>query len=311
MTAFPPDLGYELVNPPVIPGSGFRFGRGTLVHVTSSEISSPDIRSDDVAMARADGILMGRDYLGGMTITFDINIKTRSPGDLGLAAKTLHRAMAQAWFTEDTLVGASRLTPGEISELYMTDSDRTLITYGRPRNYQPTRGRTRAGWIPVTATFQTITHKFYEAQWQHGSITSAPSTSTGFVPPFIFPLSTFAIQVLDDFLIVDGNTETWLLSKIYGPIAQPKIEVTNYYTIETSSDFFLRAGEWLEIDPRPWVRKVMKNGTTPCAGKFTAASRRLSMMTLPPGAHRVTLRGFDPTGTARLETSWRNAWSTW
>ena len=308
---FPPDLGYELVNPPLTPGSGFRFGRGTLVHVSNSEISSPDIRGDEVANPRADGLIMGRDYYGGMTIVFDINIKTRAPGDLGSAAKTLHRAMSAAWFTEDTTVGASRLVPGEVSELYLTDDDRTLVTYGRPRDYQPSRGRTRAGWIPVTASFRTITHKFYEAEWQHGSITSAPSTSTGLVPPFQFPLSTFSIQVLDDFLFVGGNTETWLLTKVYGPISQPKIEVTNYYTIETSSDFSLGSGEWLEIDPRPWVRKVMKNGTTPVAGKFTAKSRRLSMQTLPPGTHRVVLRGNDPTGTARLETSWRNAWSTW
>jgi hypothetical protein len=219
--------------------------------------------------------------------------------------------MAQAWFTEDTGVGASRITPGEVSELYLTDDDRTLVTYGRPRDYQPTRGRTRAGWIPVTATFKTITHKFYEAEWQHGSITSAPSTSTGLVPPFIFPLNTFSIQVLDDFAVVDGNTETWLLTKIYGPISAPQVEVTNYYTIETSSDFSLGPHEWLEIDSRPWSRKVMKNGTIPCAGKFTAASRRVSMQTLPPGVHRIVLKGNDPTGTARLETSWRNAWSTW
>ena len=311
MTAFPPDLGYELVNPPNVVGGGFRFGRGTFVHVEKSEISAPNIRTDDVSIARADGLYMGREYYDGLSITFDINIKTRNAMDNGDGAKALHRAMATAWMTEDTGIGPSRQTPGEMSELYLSDSDRTLITYGRPRNYQPTRGRVRAGWIPVTATFQTITHKFYEAEWQHGSITSAPSTSTGLVPPFIFPLNTFSIQILDDFLVVDGNTETWLLSRIYGPIAQPKIEITNYYTIETSSDFFLGPGEWLEIDPRPWSRKVLKNGTVPVAGKFTANSRRISMQTLPPGVHRVVLRGTDPTGTARLETSWRNAWSTW
>ena len=308
---FPPDLGYELVNPPLTPGSGFRFGRGTLVHVERSEFGSPDIRGDEANNPRADGIIFGREFFGGMNITFDINIKTRTPGDKGAAAKALHRAMSAAWFTEDTLVGASRLTPGEISELYITDDDRTLIVYGRPREYQPTRGRTRAGWIPVTASFRAISHKFYEAQWQHGSISSAPSTSTGLVPPFQFPLSTFAVQVLDDFVFVGGNTETWLLTKVFGPISAPKIEVTNYYTIETKSDFSLKSGEWLEIDPRPWVRKVMKNFTIPVAGKFTQKSRRLSMQTLPPGTHRVVLRGNDPTGTARLETSWRNAWSTW
>src|SRR4051812_1135597 len=125
----PPDLGYELVNPPLLPGDGFRFGRGTYVHVAHSEISSPEVRTDDVASSRGDGLMMGRDYFGGLTITFDINIKTRSPGDLEAAAKDLHRRMAQSWFTEDTGVGPSRMTPGEVSELYLTDADRTLITY--------------------------------------------------------------------------------------------------------------------------------------------------------------------------------------
>ena len=120
MTAFPPDLGYELVNPPNVAGSGFRFGRGTLVHVAASQISSPEATVDDVSIARADGIYMGRDYLGGLTITFDINIKTRTPGDLGAAAKDLHRAMSRAWLTEDTGVGASRLTPGAVSYTHLT-----------------------------------------------------------------------------------------------------------------------------------------------------------------------------------------------
>jgi hypothetical protein len=79
---FPPDLGYELVNPPNIPGSGFRFGRGTVVHVTQSEISTPTIRTDDVSVARADGLMMGREYYDGLTITFDINIKTRGLGTM-------------------------------------------------------------------------------------------------------------------------------------------------------------------------------------------------------------------------------------
>src|SRR3954471_2177918 len=124
--SLPPDLGYELVNPPLTVGGGFRFGRGTFIHVQNSEISSPEIRSDDVPVGRADGMMMGRDYFNGLTITFTCNIKTQSPGDLGAAAKDLHRRMSAAWFTEDTGVGASRMTPGEVSELYMTDSDRTL-----------------------------------------------------------------------------------------------------------------------------------------------------------------------------------------
>jgi hypothetical protein len=311
MTSFPPDLGYELVNPPNIPGSGFRFGRGTVVHVSGSEISSPTIRTDDVSVARADGLMMGREYYDGLTITFDINIKTRGLGDNGTAAKALHRSMAQAWFTEDTGVGASRITPGEVSELYLTDDDRTLVTYGRPRTISLLVGvLVLVGFLLQLRSIRSRTNSMKLS----GNTVPLPVLRQHLLVwyrLFIFPLNTFSVQVLDDFAIVDGNTETWLLTKIYGPISAPKVEITNYYTIETSSDFSLGPNEWLEIDPRPWSRKVMKNGTTPCAGKFTAQSRRISMQTLPPGVHRIVLRGNDPTGTARLETSWRNAWSTW
>jgi len=71
--SFPPDLGYELVNPPFTPGDGFRFGRGTLVHVTSSEFTSPDIStgvldikiqadSVDTGSGMKNGKLKGKDF---------------------------------------------------------------------------------------------------------------------------------------------------------------------------------------------------------------------------------------------------------
>jgi hypothetical protein len=309
MADLPPDLGYELLNPPKVAGSGFRFGRGTQVHVTSSDVSTPDIRSDDQPNPRADGIIFGRDYLGGLTINFDINIKTSSTAIP--SAKDTHRAMATAWHTEDTGVGASRITPGEVSELLLRDGSQTLVAYGRPRNYHATRGRTRMGWIPVTASFQTITHKFYEYEWQTNGITTAPDTSTGFEFPLIFPLRTVGTQSMEDWVEVGGNTETWMLTRVDGPIAAPVIEVVGYYSIETSSDFSLGPHEYLEIDPRPWQRKVLKNGVQNVAGKFKQSSRRLSMQTLPPGMHKIILKGSDQTGTARLTTSWRNAWTTW
>lgn len=309
--AFPPDLGYELVNPPIVQGNGFKFGRGTRVHVAQATFGAPAMRTDDQPNARADGISFGRDYLGGRNLTFDINIKTRTRTELP-DAHTLYSNMEQAWLTEDTYVGASRLTPGEVSELYMTrHGQATRIAYGRPRQIEPTTGRVDSGWIPVTASFQTITHKFYDAAWQQNSLSSAPSSDGKFDLPFIFPLNTLGITASADIVVVGGNTETWMLSKIWGPISGPKITVVDYYTIETTSDFSLMAGEYLELDPRPWARKILKNGVTNVAGKFTQASRRIGMQTLPPGTHQVYLSGIDPTGTARLDTLWRNAWTTW
>ena len=310
MALLPPDLGYELVNPPLDAGSGFSFGRGTRVHVAQSTISAPARKTDDHPLGRMDGITPGREYVQGRTITFDINIKTRTRDEVP-SAKTIYRAMERSWLTEDTNVGATRREPGQVSELYITDGDQTLIAYGRPRNIESVRGRVRSGWIPISCDFSTITHKFYDYLWQQSRITTAPDTSTGFEFPFAFPLSTIAIGLTEDIVSVGGTTDTWMVSRIDGPITGPKIEVVGYYVIEMKSDFVLGPYDYVEIDPRPWARRISLNGSTNVAGKFTQASRRISTQTLPPGVHKVVLKGIDPTGTASLTTRWRDAYTSW
>jgi hypothetical protein len=219
--------------------------------------------------------------------------------------------MEQSWFTEDTYVGASRLTPGEISELVMNRHGTTKIAYGRPRRIEPTTGRVNSGWVPVTCDFQMVTHKFYSAEWGNNSISIAPAQAGGIEFPLEFPLSTVGVTYQQDVVIVGGNTETWMLSTVYGPISQPIIDVVGYYQIKTAPGFSLGPYDILEIDPRPWSRKCLVNGTKNVAGKFTQDSRRISMQTIPPGVNQVVLRGTDVTGTAKLETKWRDAWTTW
>jgi hypothetical protein len=308
MTLLPPELGYELINPPLDRGEGFRFGRGTYAHVSLATFSTPERRTDRQVNARADGINVGREYFGGRTITFDINIKV--PPGQG-SAHEIYTAMERAWFTEDTNLGATRITPGEVSELVMTRHGKTKVAYGRPANIEPTTGRVNSGWIPVTATFEMITHKFYEEQWYQNEIGLVPAVEGGIEFPLEFPLATVGYSTQEDIVQVGGNTETWMLNTIYGPITTPVIDVVNYYTISTKAGFSLSANDYLEIDPRPWKRTIRLNGTIPVRGKFTQASRRISMQSLPPGNHQVVLRGTDPTGTSRLVTRWRNAETTW
>lgn len=305
----PPNLGYELVNPPLDYGSGFQFGRGTKVHVANAQFSSPDVEVQDQPNPFTDGVSLGRDYFRGRTITFDINIRTTSSDTL--TAYQLYCHMEQSWFTEDTFVGASRLTPGEVSELVMNRHGEKKIAIGRPRSIEPTTGRVDGGWIPVTANFQMITHKFYSADWSENTIGIVPGTTGGLEFPLEFPLNTVTYSENEDVVEVGGNTETWMLSTIHGPISRPEIEVGGYYKITTDTSFALGPSDYLEIDPRPWSRKILMNGNINVAGRFTQDSRRISMQTLPPGINQVVLRGTDPTGLAYLTTRWRNAFTTW
>lgn len=310
MTILPPDLGYELVNPPLDLGAGFSFGRGTKVHVTKATFGSPELEIQDQPLARADGLAFGIDYIRGRLISFDVNIRTTPTATP--SAHDLYSSMEAAWYTEDTYGSPSRLTPNQISQLVMNRHGLTKIAYGRPRRIEPTTGRVDSGWVPVTCDFQMISHKFYSAEWGNNTINIAPGTvGGGFEFPLEFPMSNTIVSEGEDIVRVGGNTDTWMMSYIHGPITAPAIDVVGYYQVKTSPDFNLGVYDYLEIDPRPWSRRIMKNGSINVAGKFTNDSRRVSMQTLPPGTHQIVLRGTDSTGTAYLSTSWRDAWTTW
>lgn len=305
MTTLPPDLGYELVNPPLDLGDGFQFGRGTKVHVSHAAFASPEVETQDQPNSRADGLAFGRDYIRGRLISFDINIRTTPTASP--SAHDLYTDMEGSWLAEN-----SRLTAGQVSQLVMNRSGEVKIAYGRPRRIEGVTGRVNAGWIPVTCDFQMLTHKFYSAEWGNNTINIAPgSVGGGFEFPLEFPMSNTVITEGEDIAIVGGNTETWMLTYIHGPITGPIVDVVGYYQIKTDPNFSLGIYDYLEIDPRPWSRKILMNGTINVAGRFTRDSRRVSMQTLLPGTNRIVLRGTDRTGTAYLSTSWRDAWTTW
>lgn len=296
------NLQYVLINPPN--DDGFRFGRNTDIHVALATFGDPDLRLNDEVNPRADGIRMGRDFYSGRTVTFDINITSRT----GTAHSQVSKMMA-AWTTSDTYGSPSRQIAGAVSELHMYRHGMHKVVYGRPRRFSPTTGRVDLGWIPVTCDFQTIDHYFYDEHENVNLIGLVPPTVGGFTFPLVFPLNTIPITTQGDIVEVDGDAESWLVTTIYGPIVNPVIDFVGYWQVKTN--LTLLTGEYLTIDPRPWSRGVYKNGTQNAAGVFTADSRRLSGMKAPPGVHQIVLRGTDPTGTARMETRWRNTYNTW
>jgi hypothetical protein len=299
------NLQYELVNPPN--DSGFRFGRETNIHVAVAEFGDPDMRINDEVNPFGDGIRMGRDYYAGRTITFDINITKKYPD-----ARSTHQVLAEmmrAWTTADVVGAPSRLTSGNISLLRMYRHGVHKVVFGRPRRFTPVTGNVDLNWVPITCDFQTIDHLFYEENERSTNIQIVPPTVGGFVFPIEFPWSTVPITSQADVVQINGDAESWLTFTITGPIVNPTIEFVDYYSIKCN--ITLLPGETLVIDPRPWSRGVYKNGSQNVSGCFTADSRRLSGMTAPPGNHQIVLRGTDGTGTARLETRWRDTYTSW
>lgn len=281
------ELQYEL--------DGFVFGRGTPYTVATSQFDSPTIDSQDTDLPRGNGIRFGQDRRRGRTITFDMNILTN-----GSALDELE-GLTTAWRDNDI---AS--TPGKMSILRMRRDNRTRRVYGRPRKFAATTGTTLSGWIPVTSTFVTSDDLFYSDEETTVSTYIVPPASGGLLLPAVAPFILSDPGTGQGQFTVAGSVPTPLMIRIYGPITDPSVEFIGSFIIGLSGT--LASDDYVDIDSRDHtaITRFGKNW----AGKFQYGSPSLSDIVVSPGAHTVVLRGTDQTGTAALNLSWRNAYTS-
>ena len=104
-----------------------------------------------------------------------------------------------------------------------------------------------------------------------------------------------------------GNVATWPSLRIHGPVTNPRVwNTVTRRALELRLS--LRAGEWVELETRPSTCWALRNGTDNVAGDLTPQSR-LDLFAVPRGRSEIGWSGDDPTGTARLDVSWRAAYT--
>lgn len=272
----------------------------TPYYVAKSDWGVPELRQVDAAPPRSDGVRFGRDYLGGFTITFDINIVDRfSP----VTARDAWSTMRAAWLDESI-----RTVTGAVVPLRYRLGGVVRRVYGRPRNIAHTGGTVTHGWIPVTAEFVTTEPVAYTDDEQTTLISIAPTGAGGFTAPATAPWSAADVGPSTALVAtVDGDTPTWVCLDVYGPIVNPTVTVADQWALTLGVS--LADDESVTIDPRPWARSVRDNHGANLAGALTWSSPKLSDLRLPPGGHTIILAGTDTTGTARLQPRWRPAWA--
>lgn len=281
----------------------FKFGRGTDIKVASVDFGETIPESSPSPNPRADGIRFGRDYYRGRTITFEGNIYTaRSQPGEQLAALLTGEAFQSAWSPEQL-----RLTPGRVTALRMHRAGRIRRVYGRPGRFLPTSGRTKRGWMPFTCTFECVDHLYYDDVELAEVVPLIPDSIGGLEGELIGPIIASSAGQGSNTLLVGGTKPAWLGYKIYGPIIDPSIQITGRW--RATLQMTLAYDEFVVVEPTPWQRTVRRNSGANASGVFTAQSARLSEMRVYPGANEVLLRGNDPTGTARIETFWRDTYS--
>jgi hypothetical protein len=200
--------------------------------------------------------------------------------------------------------------PGAVMALRVRQFDgATRVVFGRPGRITPADEELlNLGRLDVVMDFRCIDNKCYADVETTNAISIIPPSSGGLRSPLTDPLTTFGRGEGVGVLEVGGDVEAWLVSLITGPITGPVVDVPLLW--KASLDYQLYATENILIDPQPWSRSVRKNGFANMRGKLTPDSPYLSEMLILPGAHEVLLRGIDPTGTASLVTTHRDAFLT-
>lgn len=288
---------------------GVVFGHRTPIPVGDIEgLGSPTVRAQDTDNPAGDGVLPGQDLYGPRTLRFEAGIKT--PGDPARAAELLARL-------ELALDDPSARTRPDGRHVLRGrwPGHRTRRLYGRLRRVEPASMSTAAaGWIPLDIEFTATDPRWYDDELTPLTLglDQAATPDDGNRPvgtELCEPAECETVSPYDrpGWITNHGNVPTWPSIRIHGPVTDPHLwnSVTGR-ALELG--LVLRAGEWVELETRPRTRWALRNGTVNVADDLTPRSR-LDQFVIPPGRSEIGWSGDDPTGTARLDVSWRSAYT--
>ena len=260
------------------------------------QFETSDVRANDTARPRADGRGFGIDYTNGTTVTFD-DLVIR--GTNKLHTRELAEQARGLWRSPE-----ARSEAGKTAELRMSYEGRTRSVFGRPRRWAANYSDASInGIITAVADFACADDLFYGPE-ESETMTTAASGGSGWVTPFIFPLTSTRASDHSQFVRITGGAATWPVTTIRGPISNPQVRIGDrLHDLRLT----LAYDESVVIDTRPWVRSVTRNGVS-AAGALRGT--RLGAMSLNPGQHEVTISGVDDTGTASVTLAWRPAYAT-
>lgn len=279
------------------------WGEGTTIVNTSFTMSEPAAATADQVMPGEDGVMMGRDYLQGRTLSWDLTINRETAA----AGQADWRALEGAWDARDI-----RLTPGAVMPVRLrVPGGSTVVAYGRPRKIAPADTTLMpVGRIGITADFSTADRHFYDDIEQEVSFGIQPTIGIGggITWPITWPIRWATPDTSNEDVVVNGgDAPTWPVITFTGPIINPTVVLgSNEYTLQLVTT--LAENQSVTIDTRPWVRSVVRDDGGSLAGALRGS--RLADFVLQPGTTAVAVQGVDLDGTAGGRIRWRNAYTT-
>lgn len=285
--------------------SGYRFGRDLPIEVTEFAVSDAETQVGDLDLPGEDGTVFGRDTKAGVELTFELSVNTRDPN----AAKAEWSELATRWDSAATRSRARQVLPLRIR----TPGERTVIAYGRPRGLERTStlALAKVGRIDGVGTFQCADASFYADTSEGGprsiTLTLVTDAGGGIVWPVTWPLTWGSQGERQDVVVNRGDSPSWPVITIHGPVAQPSIELVGTGR-RLSLDTTLAYDRSITIDTRPWARTILRDDGASFAGVARGAA--LSDFQLPVGRTTLAYRGTDLSGQSRCVISWRDAYTS-
>lgn len=292
---------------------GVVLGNGTRIPVGNVEgLGSPATRPQDADNPTGDGTFPGQDFYGPRTIRIEAGIKT--PGDPIAAADLL----ARLELTFDTPEARTR-PEGRAVLRARWPGHNTRRLYGRLRRAEATSSTTAInGWIPLDIEFAATDPRWYADLLSTVTLgldqtvtrTSGDRTVDQSLCPPARASRDPDHKPGDDrpgWITNHGNVASWPSIRIHGPVTNPRIwNTVSGRVLELGLS--LRAGEWVEMETRPGTCWALRNGTVNVANDLTPQSR-LDKFVIPRGRSEIGWSADDLTGTARLEVTWRSAYT--
>lgn len=283
---------------------GYQFGLGCPVASESFDPGVSEWRTQRADQPREGGRIFGKDVPSAATWAWSLF----TDGVDDTTALALRSQFKKIWRADSV-----RSRVGAVVGLKYTLGNRTRMVYGRPGRFAaPLDNKMLGGRIDITADFECVDDMTYGVEWKSSGIFGLLGESgVGLEAPLEAPLTQVGVTTsLQTTINVGGEEPTWAVIKFYGPSngsAHNVVLTVDSGAWEARLVGPLVSGEIATLDPRPWVRTVLREDGGSYAGQMPS---KMWLMKLTPGEHTLVLTAQDASGTVRCAVSWQEASSS-
>lgn len=272
-------------------------GHGDLI-IQGFDPGDIEIVMADAKIPMGDGIMVGRDFLGGSTWGFTLATNRHSVDEARHTASLL----GAVW--RDPVL---RRTPGAVIPLSYRIGSQWRRVYGRPGRWADFTPDVRSmqGVGILACDFRIIDPRHFAEEESVVVLTIIPESSGGLKWPAAGPFRFNAsggqrVGLVDN----QGDTDTPLRVTFHGPCRDPKVIAAAGWEVGLVGALAYDVSVTVDA----LTKTVTRSDGAQVPGMLTRATQ-LSKAVLPVGQSDITFTCIDETGTAKAVLAYRDAYT--